>query len=114
MLIARIVVVHVVNLMNLSCQKVYHSMIKFCKRSDWLEKEEQKRKRERNVIVPRFERYIKTISGVCEALVTILTLLIMFCKVARRKKMRKLWSESRGNERNDFYRKVTDGKSLLK
>lgn len=59
--------------------KVYHSTFKFRKRRDWLEEIEQKRKRERNVLAPRFERYIKTISGVCEALVTIPTLLIMFC-----------------------------------
>lgn len=27
--------------------------------------------------------------------------------------MRKLWSESRGNERNDFYSKVTDGREVI-
>ena len=61
-------------------------------------------------------RYIKTISGVgvCRALVTIPTLLIMFCKMARRKKMKKLWSENRNEKMKEtgrqrhFYGEVAD------
>ena len=69
-------------------------------------------------MISRLGRYIKTISGagVCRALVTIPTLLIMFCKMARRRKMKKLWSESRnekiketdGRQRR-FYGEVADG-----
>lgn len=52
------------------------------------------------MVIRRLERYIKAISGVgvCRALVTIPTLLIMFCKVARKKKMKKLWNEGRNEK----------------
>lgn len=61
---------------------------------------QRKREREKRGDATQLERYIKAISGpaVCGALVTVPTILIMFCKVTRRKKMRKLWSEGRNEK----------------
>lgn len=78
---------------------MHHSKMKFRKKNDWEEKTKRV-KYSGTTVIPWLERYIKAISGagVCRALVTVPTPLIMFCKVARRKKMKKLWGEGRNGK----------------
>jgi len=56
--------------------------MKFRKKYRWKEKKRKKEVWWHHGEIPQLERYIKAISGVdvCRALVTIPTLLIMFCK----------------------------------
>jgi len=92
--IAGSLVVHAASISaKLPRRKTRHSAMKFRKESNLGGKKrerrrEREREREGNVAMPRFEKYIKAISGVgvCGALVTVPTLVITFSEVATRRK----------------------------